>query len=253
VTIVLFVVTVLAWYTLRLLAHWWTPARHTVDRLSPYTLRLHAWVLTAPATFAYIAIFTASTLLQKTAPPHLIDLLTKLQSTNIRHLNLDPVIALADSALWVANKGSGLIFYIVLYGCVVAWAEPRYGTPRMVVIGVSGHVFGSLLTSLVERSAISSGRAPHRLALTTDVGVSYIMVAGCVAAVVLMRGRWRIAGVAALTIGIVVPLLVTHTLWNLGHFFATAVGLLVALVSLKVAPARTPVNLRPCLAQATAT
>jgi hypothetical protein len=205
----LFVVTVLAWYTLRLLAHWWTPARHAVDRLSPYTLRLHAWVLTAPATFAYIAIFTASTLLQKTAPPHLIDLLTKLQSTNIRHLNLDPVIALADSALWVANKGSGLIFYIVLYGCVVAWAEPRYGTPRMVVIGVSGHVFGSLLTSLVERSAISSG--------------------------------------------IVVPLLVTHTLWNLGHFFATAVGLLVALVSLKVAPARTPVNVRPCLAQATAT
>ncbi len=206
----LFVVTVLAWYTLRLLAHWWTPARHAVDRLSPYTLRLHAWVLTAPATFAYIAIFTASTLLQKTAPPHLIDLLTKLQSTNIRHLNLDPVIALADSALWVADKGSGLIFYIVLYGCVVAWAEPRYGT-------------------------------------------SYIMVAGCVAAVVLMRGRWRIAGVAALTIGIVVPLLVTPTWWNLGHFFATAVGLLVALVSLKVAPARTPANVRPCLAQAAAT
>jgi hypothetical protein len=238
-----FVAAVVTWYVLRALARWWRPARRAVDRLSPYTRRLHGWVLAAPATFAYIAVFSSSTLVQRSAPPRLISLLTRIQSTNLKHLSLDPVIAMADSAFWVADKGAGLSFYIALFGCVVAWAEPRYGTPRIILIGLSGHVFGSLLTALVEWHAINSGRAPAALAHTTDVGVSYIMVAGCVAAVILMRGWWRIAGVAALTVGIVVPIFVTHTLWNFGHLFATLCGLAAALISLKIAPVRTPVDL----------
>jgi hypothetical protein len=248
VVIVTVVVVVLAWYALRGVAHWWRPARLAVDRLSPRTRWLHGWVLSAPATFTYIAIFTASTLLQKTAPPKLIYLLTKLQSTNLKHLGTDPVIALADSALWVAGHGAGLSFYVALYATVVAWAEPRYGTPRMILIGLCGHVFGSLLTAAVEWRAIESGRASARLAHTTDVGVSYIMVAGCVAAVVLMRGRWRVAGATALGIGIVLPVFVTHTLWNLGHLFAASCGLVAALIGLRIAPPRTPVDFLPSLA-----
>lgn len=232
------VVVVLAWYTLRGLARWWAWAGHAVERLSPYTRGLHAWVLAAPATFVYIAVFTSSTLLQKTAPRALINLLTTIQSTNLAHLSTRPLIALADSALWVANKGSGLLFYIAVFASVVAWAEPRYGTPRMIVIMLCGHVFGSLLTAAVEWHAIESGRAPARLAYTTDVGVSYIMVAGCAAAVVLMRGRFRIAGAAALGVGVVLPVFVTHTVWDLGHLFATACGLAAALVCLHLAPPR---------------
>ena len=49
-----------------------------VDRLSPYTRWLHAWILSAPATFTYIAIFTAFTLVQQTTPPRLIDVLTRV-------------------------------------------------------------------------------------------------------------------------------------------------------------------------------
>jgi hypothetical protein len=248
----IFVAGVVVWYVLRGLARWWPAARRTVDRLSPYTRRLHGWVLAAPASFAYIAVFTSSTLVQQSAPPRLISLLTRIQSTNLKHLSLDPVKAMADSAFWVADKGAGLSFYIALFACVVAWAEQRYGTPRIILIGLSGHVFGSLLTALVEWHAINSGRAPAALARTTDVGVSYIMVAGCVAAVILMRGWWRIAGVTALTIGIVVPIFVTHTLWNFGHLFATLCGLVTALISLKIAPARAPVDVTHCLTEAVA-
>jgi len=241
-------VVALAWYVLRGLGRFWAPAARTVGRLSPYTLKAHAWVLAAPATFAYIAIFTASTVVQRSAPPRLIDLLTKIQSTNLSHLSRFPLRALATSALWVADGGAGLSFYVVLYAGVVAWAEPRYGTGRMVLIGLSGHVFGSLLTAAVEHRAISTGRAPQALAHTTDVGVSYIMVAGCVAAVLLMRGWWRWAGIAGLMVGVVLPEVLFHSLWNLGHLLATLSGLAAALILLRIAPPRRPVDLEPCLA-----
>ncbi|GAA4229592.1 hypothetical protein FHR32_000104 [Streptosporangium album] len=242
-----FVAVVVAWYVLRGAARRWAWARQTVERLSPYTRGLHAWVLAAPATFAYIAIFTSSTLLQKTAPNALIDLLTAVQGTDLAHLGARPLTALADSALWVADKGSGLVLYVLVFASVVAWAETRYGTPRMIVIGLCGHVFGSLLTALVEWHAIKTGRAPLALALTTDVGVSYIMVAGCAAAVVVMRGRRRLAGAVALGAGVLLPLYVTRTLWDLGHLLATACGLAAALFSLAVAPPRVPPDLWPRL------
>lgn len=245
-----FVVAAIAWYVLRALARRWQPARRAVERLSPYTRWLHGWVLAAPATFAYVAVFSISTLVQQSAPPRLINLLTRIQSTNLKHLSLDPVKAMVDSAFWVANKGTGLSFYILLFASVVAWAEQRYGTPRIILIGLCGHVFGSLLTALIEWHAIDSGRAPAALANTTDVGVSYIMVAGCVAAVILMRGWWRIAGVAGLSAGIVLPIFVTHTLWNFGHLFATLSGLIAALITLKFAPPRTPADVTRRLTEA---
>lgn len=241
------VLAIAGWYSLRGLALWWSRAAWLVGLLSPYTRRLHAWALSAPASFGYVAVFTASTLVQRTGPPHLIELLTTLQSTNLANLHRAPLTALLDSALWVADHGAGLILYVALFATAVAWAERRYGTPRIIVIGLSGHVLGSLLTALVETRAIESGLAPQRLAVTTDVGVSYIMVAGCAAAVLLMRGRPRAAGALALGIGIVGPVIVNRTIWDLGHLFATGCGFAAAWLLLRVAPPRTPPDLRPCL------
>lgn len=245
-------VAVAVWYVLCALSGRAGWAGRAVDRLSPWTRWLHAWVLSAPATFTYVAMFTGSTLVQTSAPPRLVDLLTTLQSTNLRNLARAPLSSLLDSMLWVADRGAGLILYIALYVTVVAWGERLYGTPRMIVIGLSGHVLGSLLTAAVETRALETGRAPARLAITTDVGVSYVMVAGCAAAVLLMRGRWLLAGVAGLVIGIVLPVIVLHTLWNLGHFFATSCGLAVAWLLLRAAPPRTPPDLRACLPPRTA-
>lgn len=48
----------------------------------------------------------------------------------------------------------------------------------MIVITLSGHILASLTTIFLELWAINSGRAPSSLAMATDVGVSYILVAG---------------------------------------------------------------------------
>jgi hypothetical protein len=237
----LLVVVAVLWYLLRAVGLVFGPAGRAVAALRPWTARLHGWVLTAPATFGYAAIFTASTFVQFSAPPRLITLLTTLQSTNLHGLRTRPVQVLVVSALWVADRGVGLALYLAAFCVVVAWAERRYGTPRMILIWLAGHVLGSLLTAAVELHAIRTGRAPRSLALSTDVGVSYVMVAGCVAAVVLMRRWLRIAGIAALAVGVVVPVFVHHTSWDLGHLIATLCGLACALALLAVRPPRAPV------------
>ncbi|MDI2132842.1 rhomboid-like protein [Yinghuangia seranimata] len=231
---------VVLWYLLRGLARVWTPVRIVVARLGPWTVRLRAWVLSAPATFTYIVLFTACTFVQKTAPPRLIDLLTKVDSTNLHRLSDDPATVLVTSALWVADRGSGLSLYIGVFGTVVAWAERRYGTPRIILVAISAHVLGSLTTARVERWAIDTGRAPHKLAAATDVGVSYVMVGCCAAAVLIMPGLFRWGGVLAMAFTVLVPVFVSHTIWDLGHLFATLYGLAAALIVRLSGPLRTP-------------
>ncbi|WP_066375522.1 rhomboid-like protein [Herbidospora mongoliensis] len=235
-----FVLVTVVWYLLRGLSRWWGPAGRAVDFGRPYTRFVHRWALAAPATFTYIVVFSSSTLLQRTGPPDLIDVLTTMQSTNLVRLSASPLVVLADSALWVSDRGAFLAFYVFVYATVVAWGEQRYGTPRIILIGLCGHVLGSLLTALVEYHAITNGLAPARLAFTTDVGVSYIMVAGVAAAVILMRGRWRATGVIALAVGVGAPVVFTGTIWNLGHLLATMCGLAAAVICLRIAPPRTP-------------
>ncbi|NUU21827.1 MAG: hypothetical protein HOV68_10000 [Streptomycetaceae bacterium] len=238
--VVVVLALVVLWYAVRGVAALWSPAAGLVGRLTPWTVRLRAWVLSAPATCTYIVLFTAGTFVQKTAPPKLIDLLTKVDSTNLWRLGDDPATVLVTSALWVADRGSGLAAYIAVFATVVAWAERRYGTPRLVLIAVSAHVLGSLCTARVERWAIDTGHAPHKLALATDVGVSYIMVGSCAAAVLVMHGWVRWAGVLALLVTVAVPVFASRTIWDLGHLLATLIGLGTAVLTLLVGPLRTP-------------
>ncbi|WP_033324037.1 rhomboid-like protein [Actinomadura atramentaria] len=237
----------LAWYALRGLGAVWEPAGRVVARCAPWTRAAHAWILEAPATFGYVAVFTASTLVQVSAPPKLIDLLTTLQSTNLRNLHREPLHALVNSALWVADKGNGLVFYVIVFVTVVAWGERRWGTPRSVVIGLTAHVVGTLLTALAETSALESGRAPQWLAVSTDVGVSYIMVGQLAGAILLMRGRVRIAAASVLTLALALPLVFGRTVWDVGHVLAALVGLGVAVGLLWWAPPRRPPRLARCL------
>ena len=229
------------WYLVKGGARWWAWAAWLVARLSPWTRALHAWVLSAPATFAYVAIFTASTIIQRSAPPQLINVLTTLQSTNVVRLRLAPLSTLLDSALWVAGHGAGLSVYILLFVTIVAWAERRYGPPRMIVVWIAAHVLGSLLTAAVETHAITTGRAPVSLAYSTDVGVSYVLVGGAAAAVLVLRGRRaRMLAAVPFTLLLLAPLLVHRTFWDLGHLLAGACGMTAAWLTLRAGPPRRP-------------
>jgi hypothetical protein len=232
---------VIGWYLLKA-ARGRVPAVHRfVARLTPWSERLHTWVLSAPATFCYIAVFTCFTLVQKTAPPRLIDIMTTVDSTNLYQLRSNHTLSvLATSAFWMADHGDALVLYIAGFATVVAWAERRYGTPRLAVIVASGHVFGSLLTEALLGQAIDNGRAPTKLAYATDVGVSYMLVAGMAGAVLAIRGWLRVLA-AAILLGILfTPMLTSHTIWDFGHIIAAGCGLIVAALCRLAGPLRTP-------------
>lgn len=242
----------IAWYVLRGLARYAAWAAHLVARVAPWTGRLHAWVLSAPVTFTYMAIFTASTVVQSMSSPGVADLLTRRDSANLFRLGDEPIEALLTSAFWVADRGSDLATYVLVFATVLAWAERRYGSPRFLLIGVSAHVFGSLLTAAVERHAIDTGRLSDRFAYTTDVGVSYVMVGCCAASVLLMAGWMKLAGVLVMFGAIGLPLIVGHTIWDIGHALATVCGLATAVLLRRAGPLREPPPLTAPLVVSTA-
>ncbi|MCL2677180.1 MAG: hypothetical protein FWF42_03515 [Streptococcaceae bacterium] len=226
------------WYFLKFLAHYWKRARQWVNKLTPYTKFIHAWAYSAPATFVYTAIFTVLAIIQKTTSTRLISIITRANSTNITKMDQQPISVLFNSAFWVADQAAGLVIYILLFITFVAWAERKYGTPRLILIGISGHVLGSLLMIAVEVWAINNGHAPASLANTTDVGVSYVLVACCSAAILLMRRWWLVFGILSFLAFIIGPFVVGRSIWNLGHFFASITGFIIAFVLLKLIPLR---------------
>lgn len=226
------------WYLLKFLAHFSLKIHDLVRKLSLYTLFLAKWLQSAPATFTYTAIFCAFTLVQGTTPQRLINIITNHSSTSIARFSNRPISVFFDSAFWVADHGAGLILYVVIFWTVIAWAERKYGSPRIIFITLSGHILASIATIFIELWAINSGRAPSSLAMATDVGVSYILVAGCAAAILLMKKGMFWLSLIALGAFILFPIIFEHSIWDMGHLFATVIGFIFAKLLLSLSPIR---------------
>jgi len=226
------------WYLFRFAAHHIKKLRPILSFLEVYTHFLHRWVISAPATFTYVAIFVAFTLVQRTSPDRLINVITRVNSTNIATLTIRPLSALITSSFWVADGGVGLTVYVIAFVTLIAWAERNFGTARTIVIWIMGHVGGSLLTVAIELWAIDTGLAASALAHTTDVGVSYVMAAGIAAAVWIMKGWHRPVAFVSLALILIVPFFCGQQIWEGGHLYAFLLGLATAAISLKFIPKR---------------
>ncbi|MEI8082659.1 MAG: rhomboid family intramembrane serine protease [Actinomycetes bacterium] len=225
----------LGWFAVRGLARRDVPwARRLHDRLDPRVQAIRTWLFAAPATSVYTATWVATTIIVVGSSPMLVDALTVENSTNIVEMFTSPVRASAVSALLVADQGLGLAFYVVVFALIVARLEQRIGTPRTLVIWLAAHVGASLITVAIEIVQIKMHDAPLKLALTSDVGVSYVMVGSLGAYLFLVGPRWRWWYVAALAIGVLGPLLVVHEIDEIGHFLATTIGAATGWALIKV-------------------
>jgi hypothetical protein len=213
------------------------------ERLDPTVQAVRVWVCRAPAVFTYMAIWTTTSVIQQGQPALLADVSARLASTNIHNLVEDPVRVLFISAFLVADYGFAYWGYVVVFAAVVARLEHRIGAARWLMVAVSAHVLGTLLTVFVEARAIRLDAAPRTLVLTQDVGVSYVMVGSLGAYLWFVGRRWRWPYSAALAVGIIGPLVAWRTIWDLGHFLATAVGIAAGWVAAR-GPAREPMSFR---------
>lgn len=231
----------LVWFGIRALARRdvrWAVAAY--DRADPLIHALRQWAAMAPVTTIYVACWTSTTLVFQGAPPDVVNLLVRSSSTNLLELLQGPLRAMVVSALIVADNGVGFILYVIAFALIVARLEHRVGSARLLLIWVVSHMGASLITVGIEVFLLRNG-APQRLAVTADVGVSYVMVGSMGAYLLLVSRKWRPWYFAAMAIGILGPLILSHKIVDVGHFLATVLGTTVAYFAIHYGGTRSPI------------
>lgn len=182
------------------------------------------WCARAPVTFIYVISWTVTTVLIQGSPDDIAALFTRFTSTNIYGVATAPLRVLVGSAFLVADNGLGYTAYVVVFALIVARAEQRLGSARIIIVGVASHVLASLVVVALEAIALQRDRISGSIILTADVGVSYVMAGICAGYLLFVSRKWRWWYAGALVVTLVLPLLVLQDIWSLGHFLAAAIG-----------------------------
>ncbi|MEV6622079.1 rhomboid-like protein [Amycolatopsis sp. NPDC051106] len=183
-----------------------------------------------PFTFGYLVLLLGTTLLLKFADPELTARLLQLSSTDAHNLWRRPLTSLLTSALWLSDEG--WLAYVVIFTVAVAPLERRFGARRAATVFFSGHVLATLVTELPVMALISAHVLPNSAGHWLDIGVSYGFFTTAGALVFLLRGRARLAALAAVEAFIAViwlgddPASLDSVVTLLGHAVAAHFGLL---------------------------
>jgi hypothetical protein len=161
-------------------------------------------------------------------------------STNDVNLRDHPIGALAGSLLFFDGTLTHVdtqlfVGTVITLGFGVAgalwWWEKHAGALRAYAIFLAGHIVATLLTWLVIRHAVATGRYPESIRTTLDYGISYgaeAMLAAC-AVVITGARRWLwLAAVLAWPIAAATWFGALPDFTTVGHLTAAGVGLLLA-------------------------
>jgi hypothetical protein len=183
-----------------------------------------------PFTFGYLVLLLGTTLFLKFADPEVTARLLQLSSTDAHNLWRRPLTSLLTSALWLSDEG--WLAYVVIFTIAVAPLERRFGARRAATVFFSGHVLATLVTELPVMALISTHVLPNSAGHWLDIGVSYGFFTTAGALVFLLRGRARLAALAAAEAFIAViwlgddPASLDAVVTLLGHAVAAHFGLL---------------------------
>ncbi|WP_280835228.1 rhomboid-like protein [Mycolicibacterium frederiksbergense] len=181
------------------------------------------FVRSALLTYVWLAVLLVTTIIQRqTHGRELHDLLIE-SSTNIHHLETDPLYVLSTSLFWI--DGRYWTPYLVLFTLILAPAERWLGQIRWLAVGLISHVLATYISEGLLFLAIRDHLAPERLVHVRDIGVSYFLVGvGAVLAYRIVRPwRWVYLGVGFL--GFVAALVVHINFTAIGHMSAMLIGL----------------------------
>lgn len=149
-------------------------------------------------------------------------------STNLHNLLNGRLATLLSSAF--VTGGGPVWLTVPVLACLLALAELRFGTRRLVAIFFGGHIGATLLVAGGLMVAVDRGWISHAVMRVQDVGVSYgaMAVLGALTAVLTRRWRWAWAASWLAVAGLGVAL--DRTFTSVGHLLALAIGLVSATV-----------------------
>ena len=177
-------------------------------------------------TAAYAVIVTCVTTALLALGPDVQDRVIRHASTNLHNLSHGHIGTLLDSA-FVVDAGP---IYVWLPGlvCLLGLAELLWGSVRLVVAFVVGHVGATLLVAVGLTAAVELGWLPASVSRATDVGMSYGAAAVLGALTAAIPRRWRRAWIGWwLAVGLAV-VAVGRDFTDVGHAVALALGMLVS-------------------------
>ncbi|MEE1826871.1 hypothetical protein PUR61_32495 [Streptomyces sp. BE20] len=181
------------------------------------------WVRSAPGTYLWLLLLGVTSFVVARTDPATLDWFLAARSTNLDQLRERPVHALVASALW--TEQASWPSYAVLFTLFHANAERWLGTLRWFTVAAAAHVLATLVSEGVVAWGIVRGSLQRSMAETVDVGVSYAL-AGVVAVLTYrFAGRWRAVYGGGVLLFYGLPLAVSHTFTDLGHFSAVLIGL----------------------------
>ncbi|WP_405489790.1 rhomboid-like protein [Nocardia sp. NBC_00511] len=205
------------------------------------TRRFRWSALWLPATYSYVAVLSAIAIGLTMVSTKSESRIVLHASSNLHNLAKGHFGTLFSSAFLV-GEGAATVFLIVpMLACLLALAERRFGTLKLLHTFFVGHVGATVLVAVGLWIAVESQLIPNSITTVEDVGVSYgaMAVVGALIAVVPVHRRWVWAGTwLAFALGGVV---LWHTFTNVGHFTALCLGLGIGRLMIR----RETTTLRP--------
>ncbi|WTW93839.1 hypothetical protein OG216_10810 [Streptomycetaceae bacterium NBC_01309] len=177
----------------------------------------------APGTYIWWLILVVTTFIYESLPENAREVFLRQRSTNIEHLDSDPVHVLIGSALW--TSGGGLLYYLLMFTVFHATAERWLGTWRWLSVVAIGHIGATYLSQGLVLLGIRTGSLSDTMRDVVDVGVSYGLKAVMAVLVWYIARPWRWLYLAIVLLSVVVPLLDGRTFTDIGHFSAVILGL----------------------------
>lgn len=189
------------------------PVARSAARLLPSPLA------TPLATLMVLLLLLAALMLH--LYPGDLDAVVAWASTNVHNLADHPVAAMVSSTFVVPGN---LMPNLAIVAVSFAALERAVGPGRTALIALTGQVVATLVTEY----GIELGAHWHLLAESSterpDVGVSYVMYAVLVAAIMSLRGPARIVGLLIVGVSVLYPFIVSPGMTPTGHVLSVAVG-----------------------------
>jgi hypothetical protein len=144
------------------------------------------------AAWGYLAIFTIGDITLALLSPGSRSAVQQWASTNIANLHHDPLGSFVVSAL---IPGEEFVAWPFLIALALFGANRVLGNWRTVLVCVTGHLLGTLVSEGIAAYRINQGLLPESAAHIIDIGPSYVVVAAITVAI--LYGPWLVRTLAA--------------------------------------------------------
>ncbi|MGW1078979.1 rhomboid-like protein [Kitasatospora sp. NPDC002522] len=181
------------------------------------------WIRKSPGTYVWLAVLAMTSFVVARMDPGTLDFFLEKRSTNIDQLTSHPVHALLASLIW--TEQANFAFYFVVFHLFHVPAERWLGTWRWLTVALTAHVVATFVSEGVVAWGVHHHVLPENMSSTIDVGVSYALAGVEGVLTYAFAGAWRWVYGVALVGFYLVPLLVSHTFTDLGHFCSVLIGL----------------------------